>query len=156
MDLEWLWIGVVLILLIFLASAIKIVKEYERGVIFRLGRLVGARGPGLFFIIPIIESIFVVDLRTITYDVPLYTFIFEPNGLFYSSHIEYDGNLEGKAEIILPPNSTVNSEDVSIIAGSTIKKPSNLLITRFPKNRVLISCSTESNSLVFISGFVII
>ncbi|MDI9646641.1 MAG: slipin family protein [Archaeoglobales archaeon] len=70
MDLEWLWIGVVLILLIFLASAIKIVKEYERGVIFRLGRLVGARGPGLFFIIPIIESIFVVDLRTITYDVP--------------------------------------------------------------------------------------
>jgi len=87
---------------------------------------------------------------TITYDVPLYTFIFEPNGLFYSSHIEYDGNLEGKAEIILPPNSTVNSEDVSIIAGSTIKKPSNLLITRFPKNRVLISCSTESNSRIMV------
>ncbi|MCS7122008.1 MAG: slipin family protein [Archaeoglobaceae archaeon] len=66
----WFWIGLAIVILIFLASAIKIVKEYERGVIFRLGRLVGARGPGLFFIIPIIESIVVVDLRTITYDVP--------------------------------------------------------------------------------------
>lgn len=87
---------------------------------------------------------------TITYVVPLYTFIFEPNGLFYSSHIEYASNLEGRAEIILPPNSTVNTDDVSIIVGSTIKKPSNLMITRFPKNRVLISCSTESNSRIMV------
>ncbi|MBU7004163.1 MAG: slipin family protein [Theionarchaea archaeon] len=53
-----------------LASAIKIVKEYERGVIFRLGRLVGARGPGLFFIIPIFESMVRLDLRTTVLDVP--------------------------------------------------------------------------------------
>lgn len=66
----WFLIGLAIMLLVFLASAIKIVKEYERGVVFRLGRLVGARGPGLFFIIPIVESIVVVDLRTITYDVP--------------------------------------------------------------------------------------
>jgi regulator of protease activity HflC (stomatin/prohibitin superfamily) len=50
--------------------AIKIVQEYERGVIFRLGRLVGARGPGLFFILPIVERMVKVDLRTITMDVP--------------------------------------------------------------------------------------
>ncbi|MBS7612695.1 zinc ribbon domain-containing protein [Candidatus Bathyarchaeota archaeon] len=87
---------------------------------------------------------------TISYSVPLYTFIFEPDGLFYSSHIEYASNLEGTAEIILPPNSTVISEDVSIIVGSAIKKPSGLLITRFPKNRVLISCSTESNSRIMV------
>jgi regulator of protease activity HflC (stomatin/prohibitin superfamily) len=68
--LYWLWIGFALVILLFLLSAIKIVKEYERGVIFRLGRLVGARGPGLFFIIPLLESINVVDLRTVTYDVP--------------------------------------------------------------------------------------
>jgi regulator of protease activity HflC (stomatin/prohibitin superfamily) len=54
----------------FLSSAIKIVQEYERGVIFRLGRLIGAKGPGLFFIIPIIDSLVKVDLRVVTLDVP--------------------------------------------------------------------------------------
>jgi regulator of protease activity HflC (stomatin/prohibitin superfamily) len=63
--------GVGYILLIPLAPfAVRIVQEYERGVIFRLGRLQGARGPGLFIIIPIIERMVKVDLRTITMDVP--------------------------------------------------------------------------------------
>jgi len=64
----------VMILIFFLisllSSAIRIVQEYERGVIFRLGRLVGARGPGLFFIIPMIERMVKVDLRVVTLDVP--------------------------------------------------------------------------------------
>jgi regulator of protease activity HflC (stomatin/prohibitin superfamily) len=60
----------VIILLILLSSAIKIVQEYERGVIFRLGRLVGAKGPGLFFIIPIVDRMMKVDLRVVTLDVP--------------------------------------------------------------------------------------
>ena len=50
--------------------AVKIVAEYERGVIFRLGRLVGARGPGLFVLIPIIDRMVLMDLRTVTMDVP--------------------------------------------------------------------------------------
>lgn len=57
-------------LVVVLAAAIKIVQEYERGVIFRLGRVVGAKGPGLFFIIPIIDRMIKVDLRTVTLDVP--------------------------------------------------------------------------------------
>ena len=61
---------IVLVLLIILPMAIKIVTEYERGVIFRLGRLVGARGPGLFFIIPFVDRMVKVDLRVITMDVP--------------------------------------------------------------------------------------
>ena len=61
---------VVALVALFLASAIKIVREYERGVIFRLGRLVGAKGPGLFLIIPIVDKMVKVDLRTITLDVP--------------------------------------------------------------------------------------
>src|SRR6266550_214001 len=62
---------IVLILLFMLATAsIKIVQEYERGVIFRLGRLMGARGPGLFFIIPGVESMRKIDLRIITLEVP--------------------------------------------------------------------------------------
>ncbi|MEE8369976.1 MAG: slipin family protein [Dehalococcoidia bacterium] len=59
-----------LMLLPVLPFAVKIVQEYERGVIFRLGRLVGAWGPGLFLIIPVMERMVVVDLRVITMDVP--------------------------------------------------------------------------------------
>jgi regulator of protease activity HflC (stomatin/prohibitin superfamily) len=59
-----------LILLFILFSAIRVVQEYERGVIFRLGRFVGAKGPGLFFIIPFIDRMVKVDLRTVTLDVP--------------------------------------------------------------------------------------
>lgn len=63
--------GVVLIFLLAIASAgIKIVQEYERGVIFRLGRLVGAKGPGLFFIIPFVDRMVKVDLRVVTLDIP--------------------------------------------------------------------------------------
>ena len=53
-----------------LASAIRILKEYERGVIFRLGRLVGDKGPGLIIIIPIIDRMVKVSLRTVAMDVP--------------------------------------------------------------------------------------
>lgn len=56
--------------LVFLGAAIRIVQEYERGVIFRLGRVQAAKGPGLFFIVPIIDRMVKVDLRTITLDVP--------------------------------------------------------------------------------------
>lgn len=65
----WIIVLVALVLM-FLASAIRIVREYERGVIFRLGRLIGAKGPGLFFIIPFVDKMVKVDLRTITLDVP--------------------------------------------------------------------------------------
>jgi len=64
-------IGVaVIVVLIILASAIRIVQEYERGVIFRLGRVVGAKGPGLFFLIPIIDRMIKVNLQIVTLDVP--------------------------------------------------------------------------------------
>jgi len=64
-------IVIVGVLLVIVApAAIRIVQEYERGVIFRLGRLVGARGPGLFFLIPFVERMTKVDLRVIPMDVP--------------------------------------------------------------------------------------
>jgi regulator of protease activity HflC (stomatin/prohibitin superfamily) len=55
---------------IFLLAAIRVVREYERGVIFRLGRLVGAKGPGLFFVIPFVDQLVKVGLRVMTMDVP--------------------------------------------------------------------------------------
>ncbi len=62
------FIGIILLFLLF--SAVKVVQEYERGVIFRLGRFTGAKGPGLFFIIPFIDKMQKIDLRTVTLDVP--------------------------------------------------------------------------------------
>lgn len=59
----------VVVLVIIILNAVKIVQEYERGVIFRLGRLVGAKGPGLFFIVPFIDRMVKVTLRTVTFDV---------------------------------------------------------------------------------------
>ena len=59
-----------IILIVILFSMLKILKEYERGVIFRLGRLVGARGPGLIILIPFIERMTKVSLRTVVMDVP--------------------------------------------------------------------------------------
>ena len=61
---------VVIVVLILLTAAIKIVNEYERGVIFRLGRYVGKRGPGLIVLIPFVERMVKVDLRVVTMDVP--------------------------------------------------------------------------------------
>ena len=61
---------IVIILLIFLAMSVKIVREYERAVIFRLGRLLGAKGPGLFLIIPFVDNFIKIDLRITTVDVP--------------------------------------------------------------------------------------
>lgn len=62
-------ITILVIAIVILASAIKVFKEYERGVIFRLGRVVGAKGPGLFFIIPVIDKVVKISLRTQTFDV---------------------------------------------------------------------------------------
>jgi regulator of protease activity HflC (stomatin/prohibitin superfamily) len=60
----------IIFLLILAASAIKILREYERGVIFRLGRLIGAKGPGIIFIIPGVDKLMRISLRLVTMDVP--------------------------------------------------------------------------------------
>ena len=70
---------VVLFALMLIFAAVKIVAEYERGVIFRLGRLIGAKGPGLFFIIPLVDRMVKVDLRIVTMDVPAQDVITKDN-----------------------------------------------------------------------------
>jgi regulator of protease activity HflC (stomatin/prohibitin superfamily) len=76
--LGWI-VGIVFIIVAFLISMIKIVREYERAVKFRLGRYVGVKGPGLFFVVPGLEKFIKVDLRTITLDVPKQRIITKDN-----------------------------------------------------------------------------
>jgi regulator of protease activity HflC (stomatin/prohibitin superfamily) len=71
MSMSLAGLGIIIFLaIIILSNAIRILREYERGVIFRLGRLIGAKGPGIILLIPLIDRMLRVDLRTITFDVP--------------------------------------------------------------------------------------
>ncbi len=72
-------IVIAILVVIFLAASLRIVPEYERAVIFRLGRVIGAKGPGLFILIPIIDKMVKVDLRTVTLDVPTQDIITKDN-----------------------------------------------------------------------------
>jgi regulator of protease activity HflC (stomatin/prohibitin superfamily) len=65
-----IFVIVLFFLIIILTNAIKILREYERGVIFRLGRLIGVKGPGIIFLIPIVDRMVKVSLRTVVMDVP--------------------------------------------------------------------------------------
>jgi len=78
-TLLYILIIIVIFLLMIIASAIKIMAEYQRIVVFRLGRLIGIKGPGLVFIIPIIDSFIKLDLRTRVIDVPKQRVITEDN-----------------------------------------------------------------------------
>ncbi len=63
-------ISVALLLIILFTNMVKVLREYERGVVFRLGRLTGARGPGVILLIPFLEKMVKVSLRTVAFDVP--------------------------------------------------------------------------------------
>ncbi|HSQ59728.1 MAG TPA: slipin family protein [Acidobacteriota bacterium] len=67
---SYAFLTLVFLAILLLSSAIKILREYERGVIFRLGRCVGAKGPGLILLIPVVDKMVKVPLRTVTMDVP--------------------------------------------------------------------------------------
>ena len=98
--------------------AIRIVQEYERGVIFRLGRLVGARGPGLFFILPFVERLVTVDLRIVTMDVPRQDVITRDNVTVKVDAVVY-------FRVTDPENSVVKVTDyiraTSLVAQTTLR-----------------------------------
>ena len=83
-----------------LASTVKIVQEYERGVVFRLGRLVGPRGPGLILLIPFIERMQKVDLRTVTLDVPAQEVITRDNVTVRVNAVAYFRVVDPNAAIV--------------------------------------------------------
>jgi regulator of protease activity HflC (stomatin/prohibitin superfamily) len=86
--------------LLILSMAIKIVTEYERGVIFRLGRLIGAKGPGLFLIIPFIDKMMKVDLRVVTMDVPSQEVITKDNVTVRVNAVVYFRVVDPEASVV--------------------------------------------------------
>jgi regulator of protease activity HflC (stomatin/prohibitin superfamily) len=93
------------IVLLFLISAIKVAREYERGVIFRLGRLLPEpKGPGLFILIPIVDRMVKVDLRTITLNIPPQEVITKDNVPVRVNAVAYFRIIEPKAAIVQVEN----------------------------------------------------
>src|SRR6478672_212283 len=96
--------GLFFIVIMYMFVAIRIIPEYERGVIFRLGRLVGARGPGLFFVWPPLERMIRVDTRVVTMDVPAQEVITRDNVTLKVSAVLY-------FMVINPDKAVVNVMD---------------------------------------------
>lgn len=91
---------VFLFVVIVLFSAIKVVQEYERGVVFRLGRLMGPRGPGLILLIPFVERMMKVDLRTVTMDIPAQEVITRDNVTVKVNAVAYFRVLDPNAAVV--------------------------------------------------------
>ncbi|WP_188930944.1 slipin family protein [Puia dinghuensis] len=95
---------IIFFVLVLLANAIRILREYERGVVFRLGRLTGIRGPGLILLIPIIDKMVKVSLRTLVLDVP-------PQDVITQDNVSIKVNAVVYFRVIQPQKSIVEVEN---------------------------------------------
>lgn len=98
------WILAVILLVFFLSAAIKILKEYERAVIFRLGRIIDTKGPGLIILIPVIDKMVKVSLRLVTMDVPEQDVITKDNVSIKVNAVIY-------FRVMNPTNATIEVEN---------------------------------------------
>ena len=102
------------VVLIILAAAVRILREYERGVIFRLGRLIAQKGPGLILLIPFIDQMVRVDLRTITLNVPPQEIITKDNVTVRVNAVAYFR--------VVDPNMAITEVENYLLATSQISQ----------------------------------
>ncbi|MBN1299144.1 MAG: slipin family protein [Actinobacteria bacterium] len=108
----------VILLVIIISSAIRVLREYERGVIFRFGRLRDAKGPGIFLIIPFVDKMIKVDLRTVTLDVP-------PQDIITKDNVPVNVNAVCYFRVMEPEKAIVQIENYKLatsqIAQTTLR-----------------------------------
>lgn len=97
-------VSILVIVILILASAIRILKEYERGVIFRLGRLISTKGPGIIFLWPLIDKMVKVSLRTVVMDVP-------PQDVITKDNVSVQVNAVLYFRVVDPSKSVVEVEN---------------------------------------------
>ena len=95
------------VVFLLVSASVRIVNEYERGVIFRLGRVIGAKGPGLFFIIPIVDRMVKVSLRTVTMDIP-------PQDVITRDNVTVKVNAVTYFNVVDPVRSVIAIEDYKL------------------------------------------
>lgn len=131
---------VAIFVIILLSMSIKIVQEYERGVIFRLGRLVGAKGPGFFLIIPFFDRMVRVDLRILTMDVPPQDIITKDNVTVRVNAVVYFRVVDPEASVVkvmdhIRSTSLISQTTVRNVLGQS--ELDELLTQREKLNQVL-------------------
>jgi regulator of protease activity HflC (stomatin/prohibitin superfamily) len=99
--------------LLFLFAAVKVAREYERGVVFRLGRLIGLKGPGIFILIPFIDKAVKVDLRTITLNVPPQEVITKDNVTVKVNAVAYFRVIDAARSIVQVENYLVATSQIA-------------------------------------------
>lgn len=95
---------IIVLAIMFLSSAIKVLNEYERGVVFRLGRLIGSKGPGLIILIPLIDKMQKVSLRLVTLDVP-------PQDVITRDNVSVKVNAVVYFRVVTPEHAIVQVEN---------------------------------------------
>ena len=113
-----IWLGIIVIFVLLFSSAVKIVPEYRRLVIFRLGRLAVSRGPGMVFVIPIIDRTVTVDLRILTMDVPVQEVITKDNVPIKVNAVVYFRVLDPSHSVVEVENSV---QATSQLAQTTVR-----------------------------------
>jgi regulator of protease activity HflC (stomatin/prohibitin superfamily) len=106
-------IVVVVLLLLLLAATVKVAREYERGVIFRFGRLLGTKGPGLFLLIPVVDKMVRVDLRTITLNVPPQEVITRDNVTVKVNAVAYFRVVDASRSVVQVENFLVATSQIA-------------------------------------------
>ncbi|MBO9199727.1 MULTISPECIES: slipin family protein [Niastella] len=106
-------IVIILFLVFVLSSAIRVLREYERGVVFRLGRLIAVRGPGLILLIPVIDKMVKVSLRTVVMDVPPQDIITEDNVSIKVNAVVYFRVLQPQKAIVEVENYLIATSQFS-------------------------------------------
>ena len=101
------------IAVIFLFTALKVAREYERGVVFRLGRLIGIKGPGLFLLVPFIDRAVKVDLRTVTLNVPPQEVITRDNVTVTVNAVAYFRVVDAARAIVQVENFLVATSQIA-------------------------------------------
>jgi regulator of protease activity HflC (stomatin/prohibitin superfamily) len=113
MAAAYVLIIILVIGLLFLFASVKVAREYERGVVFRLGRLIGIKGPGVFILIPFIDKAVKVDLRTITLNVPPQEVITKDNVTVKVNAVAYFRVVDAAKAIVQVENYLVATSQIS-------------------------------------------
>ncbi len=124
------WIPFAVILLILIFNTIKILNEYERAVVFRLGRFTGVRGPGLIILIPGLEKMQRVDLRTVTMDIPSQDIISKDNVTLKVNGVVY-------FRVEHPDKSVIAVEDFLLATGQIAQTTLRSVIGQFELDEIL-------------------
>ena len=123
-------IAAVVILLMLFSSAIRVLREYERAVVFRLGRFAGVRGPGIVFLIPIVDKMVKVSLRVVTMDVP-------PQDIITKDNVSVKVNAVVYFRVMEPDKAIIQVEDYLYATGQLAQTTLRAVVGQFELDQLL-------------------